>query len=423
MQIALFILIILTLLYAVIHFGYNIIYFIPVYLILFDVISGWYTTGTYFGSLRNLSYFIFITYILIRNKQLITQNIWICIFLLYILFLIPFSSNLKESISNYLVVWNSLLSFSLGFLFIKNLNHLKALNTFSIIMMFIFLINGLFTSYFNIGESLYGGVLTLGGFVFDRLYSASVFLILLPIITPLVKSKVYRMVIFFCSAITFIFLVVSMRRTAFLVPVLGFTVYFFLARNKNRVLIFMLSFIFLLGISYPLYKDTLNKQLSARSRQLTVSLTNEYRYKETVIVLKETFSQLNTALFGKEIFNSKGNYNEGRWGRRALHTDFAVLLHGSGLLGIILYSAIYLSILVSYYKYIFIVSKKGFGIELHAVFVALFISMIFISLQGGLLASTFRTLIFLYLGGILGIFKSHQPEKAEMGMLTNEFTE
>lgn len=420
-QIILFCLIVVLVMAVIYRYKYNVIYFLPTFLIIFDVLSGWFATGSGFGNLRNIILTLFILYIIIRNKNVVLMNPWIVVFLVYTLFLVPLSSDPRNSIINYLVVFNSLLTFSIAFYLFKNLQQLSELNKFLIIMMFIFNANALLTSQLGIGRNIYGGSFTLGGFVHARLYSGSVFLLLLPIVIPLIKSKTYRIIVFVFSAVLYIFLLLSMRRTSFITPLLGYLVYFTISKNKSRVIISVLTLLIIVIGAFPIYKDVLFDQFLVRKTTLEAGLTTEYRYREIGIVWKETFSNPKAALFGKEIYNSVGNYNEGLWGRRALHTDFAILLHGTGMTGIILYSLILIGILIGYFKYIFWYPKTGFANELNAVFVSLFVCMLFISLQGGLYAPTFRTLIFLYLGAILGIFKN-QYQKDKTKSIIQNFT-
>jgi hypothetical protein len=406
-QIILFCLIIALVIWAIYRYGYNTIYFLPLFLIVFDVLSGWFVMGSGFGNLRNMILFLFMLYLIVRNKGILALNQPLTLYLAFTLFLIPMSSEPRNSVINYVIIWNTLFSFSIGFYFFKNVNQLRELNRFSIVLMFVFLGNALITSSLGIGRNIYGGSLTLGGFLHARLYSASIFLLLLPVIIPLIKSRTYRTIVFICSAALYIILVLSMRRTSFLIPIVGYLVYFIFSKNKNRLIISGLVVITIIVGSYPLYKDMLIEQFSARRNTMEANLTDEYRYKEIVIVWNETFSNPKTAMVGEELFNSAGNYNNGQWGPRVLHTDFANVLHGSGVIGTLLYTCIFFSIAFSFLRFYRTNYRNDFLNELSAVFIALFVTAIFISVQGGMLTPTFRIMIFIYLGAILGILKSH----------------
>jgi len=159
---------------------------------------------------------------------------------------------------------------------------------------------------------------------------------------------------------------------------------------------------------FPFYEKVLQKQFMARSSTFeNPSLENEYRYKETYIIYRETFSKMKTILIGRDIFNSRGNYNNGNWGDRPIHIDYNLILHGSGIIGIALYLLIFYDLLRKYSFFRRSIPQEDYYNELSVMFKILLILVMIVSLNGGMTQVSYRVVIFLYLGGLLGIFHKY----------------
>ena len=392
---------------AFFKYGYKTTFLLPAYLIIFDVIIAFYPVGSGFGTLRNFLYLILIIFLSIRNKRLLTINVWLILFLIYVLILIMLSSDLKTSITNYISTLISMLSFPIGFYYIRNIKDLKILNISMITAAIFFIVNNIICLLLGIGQDAYGGMYTIGGFVGSRMFSASIFLILLPVILPLNKSKINKMIIAL-SILVFIFIFLSMRRTSVSIIVFGYILYFFYSKKKVMLITTSIVFLLLVVLLYPIYKNSLVRQLQARSEIFeNPSIENEARYKETFIIIEETFSNIKTSLIGKEAFNSAGNYNKGLWGDRPLHIDYNVILHGTGLIGLILYLLIFVDIYKKYSLYVKFIPDEIYFHELKAIFKIIFILIFIVAFNGGIFAVSYRTIIFLYIGSILGIFHKY----------------
>ena len=94
---------------------------------------------------------------------------------------------------------------------------------------------------------------------------------------------------------------------------------------------------------------------------------------------------------------------------RQLHVDYNVLLHGTGILGLILYLILFfrfLSISRSYKIMAnkFIIDKNATRIvnENHALIIAMVVLSLAMSFSGGLQFSSYRIILFLFLGYFLG---------------------
>jgi len=79
--------------------------------------------------------------------------------------------------------------------------------------------------------------------------------------------------------------------------------------------------------------------------QVTVTIEDETRFAEYPVIYRDLFVyRAYNPLIGFEVFNSPGNYGRGMFGERTLHSDPTTIVHSSGLIGLMLYLVIFLTI-------------------------------------------------------------------------------
>lgn len=379
---------------------------IPVLVIVFDIMRGFVSGGI--GSIESLLLLSFILYFLIRRKGVLGFNVWIPVFAIYTLLFGLYSSDTVRTFQNYVWVVTSLFMAPIAFVSVRTLENFDRLNWSTVWLIILFVVNGLVTAALGIGENPYGGDFVMGAFIFATLYSGSIALMLLPVILPRIRNKWWVYTIIFFALILFGLLILSLRRTAILIPLLGYGVYYFFSSYKKQIAIGGLAFFALLAVSFPLYSSILMDQLAARDNVFNsgYNLEEEYRYLETLIVFEERYANSvpwKTTLFGNEVFNSYGNYNEGLWGDRPLHIDYNKLIWETGLVGLGIYLAIFISLSITFFRIQKYTPPDPYYLELKGMFWALFIVVFLISTQGGMFIVAFRAMIFIYLGAILGI--------------------
>lgn len=155
------------------------------------------------------------------------------------------------------------------------------------------------------------------------------------------------------------------------------------------------------------------KQVAARDNVFNsgYNLEEEYRYMETLIVFEERYANSvpwTTTLFGNEVFNSYGNYNDGLWGDRPLHIDFNKLIWETGLTGLLVYLLIFVWAVIRFFRVQKYTPPDPYFLELKGMFWALFLVVFLISTQGGMFVVAFRAMIFIYLGAILGLMDQYR---------------
>ena len=272
------------------------------------------------------------------------------------------------------------------------------------------------------GTSVYGGEADFysGNFTSSALYSGSFIVVISPLFllhSKLILNKKYMLIMIFLIVIL---LLLSMRRTAIFAMFIGIIAYFPFMKNKLKYLKWLgISFLVFI-LSFPLYKDLLYKRIDARSERFEEgSLEEEGRYVESKLIWNKIFSfdDLRFSFLGKQFFNSKGNY--GLYGsNRPIHVDFNEILHGSGIIGLILYLVFLFNVFFRLIRNYNKVHKSQFNNVLYSTGMAVFIMLFSVSFSSGLFALTYRTLVFSYLGGVSGYLLSIRPLKN--GIIPNQ---
>jgi hypothetical protein len=285
----------------------------------------------------------------------------------------------------------------------------KLINSIALIGV-LYILNILISTFFNIkGKSYSGEIFDVGNVFTEGLNSMAYLLTAAPLILYL--NPKYRRIIIVLSVIIFILVLVQLKRISILAILTGLLINLFLSRNRINIFFGLLISSFFLFIAFPLFESTLQKQVKARERRLsTENIEEEGRYQETFVVLDEIVFSGETALlfFGKEVFNSPENYANGKYGRRMIHNDYNVILHGSGVVGLILFVIWPIPIFLFYrkikiYVKFYFEDKKLFD-YMNVTFISFLIMGYILSISGGVNAILFNSIRMAVLGAILRIF-------------------
>jgi hypothetical protein len=285
----------------------------------------------------------------------------------------------------------------------------KLINSIALIGV-LYILNILISTFFNIkGKSYSSEIFDVGNVFTEGLNSMAYLLTAAPLILYL--NPKYRRIIIVLSVIIFILVLVQLKRISILAILTGLLINLFLSRNRINIFFGLLISSFFLFIAFPLFESTLQKQVKARERRLsTENIEEEGRYQETFVVLDEIVFSGETALlfFGKEVFNSPENYANGKYGRRMIHNDYNVILHGSGVVGLILFVIWPIPIFLFYrkikiYVKFYFEDKKLFD-YMNVTFISFLIMGYILSISGGVNAILFNSIRMAVLGAILRIF-------------------
>ena len=397
--------------------------FIYVYLILnvlIDVSLGFIDQETNLIALSRAA--IALAYIYVVHKQsnwkLFKYNKIFLFYFILILIQTLFSSNFVVSFSSTLKMIITLSMFPIGMFYIDSIEKIKKLNVAVIWIMFLVTLNFIITNIFGIGANPYGDSVDfyVGNIKLSAINTPVYALLILTSILTFNKRKQRILAIVFAIP-TLVFLVLSLKRISLLALTLGVVIIFFFSRSKAKYVKWLVVLFLALIILFPIYKSILNQQILARGNRLEIGIIEEEsRFLETFIVIDKTIFSNNiaTILFGQEVWNSVGKYN-GINNERPLHVDFNKLLFGTGLVGLLLYILMYFKIFFHFKK---IKPNKRNNINssiytnnyniLRPLFLAIFFGTLLISLSGGMMGISHRTIAFLYMGAIIGFLKNNK---------------
>lgn len=339
----------------------------------------------------------------------------IFLFFILVLILIPFSSKIITSLNGSIKIIITYSMLPIGFYFFKTRKALERLNNSLFWVIFFVVINFILANIFQIGHTSYSKYAEFyaGGFHVGALNTLALCLILVMFIYKSIDIKKKGM-LFVLIPLLLIFLVLSMKRAPIFASFLGLIIFFWYSKVKGTIIKIILAFATLIILAYPFYAHILEEQLFSREKQLQINvIEKEKRYLEIGMVTDDIIysSDLSIFLFGKEIFNTIGNYAGGTFGPRALHTDIALILNSTGIIGFVLFIYIYFFIFNKFRKLEknadrFISQDDILYLSLKPLFYSLFIVSLAISFSEGILAVTYRSVLFIYLGAIMGTYEN-----------------
>jgi hypothetical protein len=238
------------------------------------------------------------------------------------------------------------------------------------------------------------------------LYSPGIIISLIPLIIKSNLRKYQKLLLPVMVIVLFIFILLTIRRTVILIPLIGMLGYFLYTRRKLRFLRLVIFAVIVFIISFPLFADLLFSRFEKRARTGRFEedfYKTEMRYVENVELFNQLihFREPAKIIFGlgNNIFAE--NITDNEITSRMYHTDIAKLLYGVGLFGLFIYIWIYINI----YKKIRSIPNDKIYSDYKAALIGLFLISVFVSINGSITIITFRSINFLLLGAILGYMK------------------
>jgi len=340
--------------------------------------------------------------------KLFHRNKIFLVYFLYLLVLTFGSSNFNVSFSSTLKMIITLVMFPVGMYYFDSAEKMRKLNLAVIGTLVLVTCNFVLTNIFGIGENPYGS--SVDFYVGNLKLSAintPVYALLVMTSIGLFNSKREITTAKLFALPTILFLILSMKRISLVALIWGSVILILFGKSKVKNLKRTVMAILLLLALYPIYSPVLNQQIEARGNRLEVGIIEEEsRFLETFIVFDLTINsgKAKPFFFGQEIWNSVGHYN-GAHNERPLHVDYNRILFGTGLVGVCLYLLVYKNIF-SQMRRITYRNDSLLDVQvydtLRPLFFAIFSCTLIISLSGGMMGVSHRTLAFLYLGAISG---------------------
>lgn len=330
----------------------------------------------------------------------------------YTILLIPFSRFPEMSILASMRILLPMFGLMVGFHFFNTESRILALAKSVKWALLLLVVNFVFANAFGLGESTYtsGNSFLLGALTNNwGLFTYSV--LFFPLILLTDRSKTEKIVSLFAIFFNVALVVLSITRVAIFVMVLGSIMIFMLSYSfKRRIRVLAFASIVLIAV-FPLVDDMIFDRVEARQNRFEKgALEKEGRYLETFYVWNKVvqFESPAHSIFGLEAFNSVGNYGPSKsnlFRYRNLHVDYNLIVNTIGILGLILYFAMYIQIGRRYILYSRSVKvKTAFQKKLSGVFITFFVMQFVTSFGGAMHQISLRLIIYLTLGAALGYY-------------------
>lgn len=386
---------------------YRFVFFILIFNVAWDFFSIFYEDVAVLPVLRGVFIAGFSFYCLAKSPNNRVKT-GVLLFIVYIICLFPFSGNPSYSISTSFKVFLSLMMLPLGFFLINNITSFKHLAR-GIYWLAAFLILGFLASnIFGLGGMSYSDKIEFDTGAQGTNWNVLTYILLsAPLFYFSEPSIVRRRIMYLMLVALSIFLLISFKRISISGVVFGYAVFLLFYRRFGQFLKVLIILLAALAVLSPLYLETVQTVYKAREDRFQEgALQKEGRYLETLVVWSETmsFEDPVKSLFGGQAFNSVGNYADGRFGKRQVHSDYNLILNTNGIIGLILYLNIYWQVFRQYQ----LSSKIKFKERqiMVAVFWALFLTTLYSSIAGQIHGITFRSIAFLFMGAILGVLSN-----------------
>lgn len=390
-------------------FYFNFVLFIPVFFAIALNLTGYFPSrGLNPGTIRGFFMILFLIVFLFKYYPASYINRYIIIFTIYIGMLSLLSSNIVISLYGFMKFFIATLMFPLGYYFINNHEKLIKLSKFYFIALFVFMINVLISNVFKLGTSDYLEDSFYFGVGRVNITKSTIVLIYASIILIFSSNFKYKRAIIIFLVISMIVTLIGIKRSVLLTAISGILIFGFTSRSKVLFIKSIVVFLILFGVFFAVFPKAINlfyERYSAREERLELteeSIEQEGRYAETERVINAwIMGSFKHKIIGSEIFNDSFFFDTGRM----LHTDYMVLLAGSGLIGLFFWFFIFLVMVLEkerYWKYLKTDSRLYYY---HPVFYSIIFAQLLMSISGTIQGIDLRSFIMLYLGALVGSLK------------------
>ena len=301
-----------------------------------------------------------------------------------------------------------------------------------VIIVHIYIVYIIMANFFHFGGG-YGKEdleFETGNLFAEALFSNVYILTMIPFFIRYNTHKAYSLLV---MSITALLIIVNMKRTPIACGVVSVmivvsTLYYLnikygVLKSDISSKKYVVAFLLLFGCAFLYFQDTIEMQIENREKRFqSGGMEKEGRVKELLYIYEENVENGDVLklLFGKETFNIVGTYANGKFGNRQIHEDYGMLLHSTGIVGLIWYLGIQIFLLILPYRrrYHVLFTHNQENRMLLAIYTSLII-IHFISMTSGVIRMSFSEMIYyMTLGLILRVFYENYHDYLESGSQT-----
>jgi hypothetical protein len=351
-------------------------------------------------------------FVLFKYGKHVKQYSMMLLFVGYCLLQLFFVTDFNTSFNITLKVCLPIACFALGYCLFNTLGELKKLSLSIIWVYLILLANFVLSQVFNLGQSVYSEDSDFRVGNLDdawNIFTYSVLLAPMPLFFA-GETALRRWSTYVGAGLNALLVIISIKRIAVLGLVTGTAIRWGYGSPVKRIVRSLVLVSVLVAVAYPFLRETLEKRLEARSDRFeSGAIEREGRFLESEYVWEGalSFDDPIRSLFGLEGFNSVGNYADGRFGDRQLHVDYNLMVNTIGLVGLMLYFAVFIQFgrrLIQLQSLTALTPEVS--LFLRSVFWMLLLNQFITSFAGQMYHVSYRLIVFVMLGAILGTFKN-----------------
>lgn len=393
---------------------YKLLTVIPFIILFFDFTIGEFEDRTYIILVQVTLLSSILFFALFRKRLLINKPVkWLIALILFLLLTIPFSSDK-------VLTSNMFLKFVLSsFFYIYAFNYINNEEKFLRFLKFL-----IFACLLNYGYFLYSSIYSLGTtayrnqimYIGHQAYASQ-------FVFPIVVISFFSFFSFFkkkdrtygylFTILTLLVMILSFRRTNFIILVVGLIILSLKLRNFRSAMYKIIPIILIfLFIGWDFVEGTVLENLESRARITRLdNYTKEGRVVENIGVFNTISESAITFLFGTgELWNSAGKYGlytGDKWTYiREIHNDYGNLLFGGGIIALLLY----LGFIFSMYKFTHFekINNPDFYRTLQNYVLFLIVILFVNGFSSGLTDIFYRSTLSILLGGSSRILFSYK---------------
>lgn len=400
--------------FAPLRFSRAYLYWLIPINVLADSMVGFFGEGeTHTGMIRAGLVYPYLLLSLIRLKPQ-RDHLILFGFIGYLLCLVMVSSNLQYSFWQLLKVSTGFLMYPLAFVYIRTNEDFDKLMKSLLTGCALIIANFILAQIFKIGESPYfGGLIYVGAGLVQITYVVAYMLIMSPFLME-TREVIRKRFTYLILGGGLIQLLLTFRRSSLLAVLAGTFAMALTTSYRKQVFKVMAIAVVVLGLFYTQKAEMVDEMIEKRlniEAELTSRGGRVHEFSHVAKPFKE--GNLKRIMIGEEIFNTINlrEFVVGNGKGRPLHVDFNILLHGSGMIGLLWYLYFHLRIWRYNRKLNSLLPAKEYK-KHAAAFTGLMAAHLIISLSNQFFVLTSLSTIFLLFGGLNSV-RFNQLEKVK----------
>jgi len=341
----------------------------------------------------------------------------ILFYIAYYFILVLFATDRLTSGNLYLKFVLGVIMLPLGYYYVNSIARLEVLLKVLLITLGLHILNIVIANIFQLGTSDYLDKTFYFGAGRVNITKNILILVFMMPVTMLFIPR-YRKAVTVMYIIAFLITIIGIKRSVLISAAAGIVTYLAVKQRFTLLLRTVAAISVLLIVMMLVFPDLTNlfrSRFEARGERVELTeetIETEGRLSETETVFSAWKSgSFRHKLVGSEVFNDRLYFDT----PRMLHTDYMIILNGSGLIGLFLWFYLFVRIIREKNRYYRGLKNHVLFREMNAVFWVLLVAQLILSVSGTIYAIELRSLIFLFWGAFLGTMRGFLKEKYPPG--------